>query len=362
FRFEDIFENESLFELNILRNYSLLLSLLYYEIPNEVYLNDLLSDYSNEKYEYIIKDLKNLKISKYANMIYLLDEKKLIELQEFKELKQDYVEKINIVREKQSEKDYSSYSYRDSKIFQILNCFRKSKEIIDEIPDYKEQTIPKDDYYNNFSSIKDQEVKNIINSIKNDTINPDEIVEFIKAKGLYSETENILRFIVPKFHIGIWDDYYDEDVPKISRKSQMQIFWFLVYLLYDKAEYKRLVKREEEDYEYYYLSNNFNYFIGNLEEYIKHLIFDGIQYNNLLEWYNNCPKNIPSEWIKESLDPIIIKEIFFPNQIELIPTHLREKARRHAWKYLIIPDLVNEINIYFEGYRNTFPEIKDYEF
>ena len=50
---------------------------------------------------------------------------------------------------------------------------------------------------------------------------------------------------------------------------------------------------------------------------------DGIENNTLSNWYNNRPDNVPSEWIKENLDTLIIKQVFFPNQVESIPVHLR---------------------------------------
>ncbi|MGQ4876213.1 MAG: hypothetical protein ACP6IY_19265 [Promethearchaeia archaeon] len=352
FRFEDIFEYEQMFEINILRNYSLLLRLITCEFPNDLYLEELLENYSNDNYEKVLKELKKLKPSKYASLIYLLDERKLIEFQEFNKLKGLYMEKIRNYKEKMKKNEFSYF--RDSKIFNILNYFRKSKEVMDKIT-YDDQSSIEDIQDLDFSDIKDHEFQDIIDDIKNETIKPDEIINFFKSEGLRND---ILNLFIPSQYDNSDDfyDFYDEKVPNLSRKYQKHIFWFLIYLLYNKTEYKHILQKSENVNKNRDFYENICY-VDDLKNLIKALIFDGIQHNNLLEWYNNCPKDIPSEWIKKNLDPIIIQEVFLPNQIEFVPTHLRDKARRHAWKYIIIPDLANKIKSYYESYRNIFPEI-----
>ena len=52
--------------------------------------------------------------------------------------------------------------------------------------------------------------------------------------------------------------------------------------------------------------------------------------------------------------------MFFPDKVEFIPEHLRGFGYLHAWKFIILPDLVNKIEQYSEYCREDFP-FSEYE-
>lgn len=179
---------------------------------------------------------------------------------------------------------------------------------------------------------------------KANIISHQEIEKLLKGRSLVSQnTKEILECVIPNYYINSWnkDDFL---IPKDDRKCQKDIFWFLISLQYRKLNLGEL------NLEMGYYKNN-----NNPMPYLKRLILDGIQENAINGWYKIKPKNIPYEWIKKNIDPLIIEHVFFPNQVEFIPEHLRLYGKLHAWKFIILPDLVNKLEQYFGANRDDFP-------
>lgn len=356
FPFDEILQNQALFEENILKNYILFLSLLHHKIPDTSFIESIFRDYSLERFEETLERINQLPLSNISFLLNEVDEKKIINKDNFDKIKRDYM-----IRNKQDDlekkNNHQFYTTPFSKIlyFFAKNSIGKTDEYI--VPQYA-QISP----LNNYEEIKDPEINSVIEQIEKGEIESKKVIEIISSKGINQDTTTILMKVIPFFHIDSWDDSYEKkDTPKIIRVYQRDIFWFLVELIYDNKKYDEMCKKRQDDKDSYY--NNFNdinyYFKDDLNNYVKRLIFDGIQHNNLMDWYSHSSKIVPRHWIEENVDPIIIKQVFLPSQIQNIPIHLREQARRHAWKYMILPDLLNKVEQYFEGYRNTFPESEE---
>ncbi|MFW9879332.1 MAG: hypothetical protein ACFFG0_40155, partial [Candidatus Thorarchaeota archaeon] len=353
FPFEEILQNQALFEENILKNYTLFLSLLHHKIPNSPFIESLFKDYSLERFEETLGKINQLPLSNISFLLNEIDEKKIINKDSFDKIKQDYIRQ-NKQDDLKKKNNYQFYTTPFSKILYFFakdSIEKKEKYLISQ----QTQISP----FNNCEEIEDSEIKGLVEQIEKGEIESKKILEIISSKGINQDTKSILSKIIPFFHIDSRDDSYEEnDAHKIIRVYQRDIFWFLLELLYDKKKYDEMCEKRKDDKDSYYDKfNDINYYIRvELKNYVKRLIFDGIQHNLLMEWYTQPSKVIQRHWIEENVDPIIIKQVFLPSQVQNIPTHLREPAKRHAWKYLILPDLLNKVEQYFEGYRNTFPE------
>lgn len=95
---ESIFKSEILFERKYLIKYSFLLNILRYEISEENYLKTLLSNFNIKNYPIIIKNLKNFKETEYATLVYILDEEKILQIEEFNRIKEFYLENIKKIK------------------------------------------------------------------------------------------------------------------------------------------------------------------------------------------------------------------------------------------------------------------------
>jgi len=355
FPFDEIFQNQVLLDESILKNYAIFLNLLNHQIPDSNFIESLFRNYSMEKFDEIFKIINQLPLSDISPLLNKIDEEKIINKDSFEKIKQNYIR----LNKQEKLKEMKQYRFYNSPYSKILKFFTKVpiKEIDENINYQYPQTTPLKDY----EEIKDPEIKKLVEQIDKREIDSRKVVEIISNKGINRDTTTILTKIIPFFYIDSWDDSYDRKPPKITRIYQRDIFWFLVELLYDEEKYNEICKKEPDDMDFSYSSYNeiYYYFRDDINNYIKRLIFDGIQHNNLMEWYSQSPKNIPKSWIEENIDPIIINQVFIPDQTQNIPETLREQARRHAWKYIILPDLLNKVEQYFEGYRNTFPETED---
>lgn len=94
--------------------------------------------------------------------------------------------------------------------------------------------------------------------------------------------------------------------------------------------------------------------------FLERLILNGVQEKNIKNWYLERPKNITIEWIEENIDSLIIKHVLIPDKVDFLPDHLKKKGYFHAWKFIILPDLVNKSEQYFGTYRDNFP-FSEYE-
>ncbi|KKM83596.1 hypothetical protein LCGC14_1307800, partial [marine sediment metagenome] len=178
-----------------------------------------------------------------------------------------------------------------------------------------------------------------------EVITPEDMQIFLSRKNIVSQkTREILDNIIPSYYID--DRFRDEKIiPNTNLGYKKDIFWFLVALMYKKGDY---YKKKAADFRYHHRYKT-------PIPYLKQLIFDGIQNNLIIDWYNDRPESIPYKWIVENLDPLIIEHVFFSNHIKFIPELLRPLGRLHAWKYIVLSDLVNRVEQYFGAYREEFP-------
>jgi hypothetical protein len=355
FPFDGIFQNEALLDENILKNYTFFLNLLHHQIPDLNFIDSILKDYSGDNFDETLKKISQLPLSDISPLLDKIDEKSLIEINSFEKVKQNYL-KLNNQEKLKEEKQNVFYYTIYSKVLQFFSITPMGETSEQQNHQYP-QSVP----LKVSEEIKDPEVKRAIELIDKREMDAKKLVEIISKKGINHETTKILTKCIPFFYIDSWDEAFSRKSPEIVREYQKDIFWFLVELLYDEKKYNEIYKKESDDtdYNYYGYDALLYYFRDDIENYIKRLIFDGIVHNNLLEWYSESPKNIPKSWIEENIDHVIINQVFIPNQINNIPETLRKRAARHAWKYIILPDLLNKVEQYFEGYRNTFPEAED---
>ena len=198
---------------------------------------------------------------------------------------------------------------------------------------------------------------------KSKKVREEEILEILQIKNLKNDkAKEILDKLIPSTYIDDYGIDFRRKIHEGNRKYQKDIFWLLISLIYNKKDSKE-VDIDFDDLEnddlskldkYYYQSYNES------EYYLKRLIYDGIIQNNLNNWLKKKPEDIPLEWFKRLINPMIIKQIFLPNHVEFIPAHLRGHGKRHAWKFLLLPDLANKVEQYFGTYRDDFP-FSEYE-
>ncbi|TFG00354.1 MAG: hypothetical protein EU541_02440, partial [Promethearchaeota archaeon] len=150
----------------------------------------------------------------------------------------------------------------------------------------------------------------------------EDLINFFEKHDYDKATKGLINELVPIIFYDTVNDYYDKEYIELKRRYQKGLFIFIVSLLVNR-EFLKTFKKKVVYYNEYGLRSDGDY-EKVFKKILENLIFDGIQQNNLKKWYKDLPKTFSRNRISKEIDPLIIKQVYFPFQSKRVPEHLKQ--------------------------------------